>query len=46
MSCVYEEVPGDPAIVICQTHGPDYGLYGDELCPQDADGSARAKAGI
>lgn len=32
-ACKYLPVPGDPAIRVCVTHDPDYGLYGDELCP-------------
>jgi hypothetical protein len=33
--CNYQPVEGDPAIVVCVTHDPEFGLYGDEWCPQD-----------
>jgi hypothetical protein len=29
---VYLGVPGDPAIRVCITHNPLFGLYGDEEC--------------
>lgn len=32
MSHMYEQVPGDPAIRVCVTHNPEFGLYGDEEC--------------
>jgi hypothetical protein len=41
MTCRYEPVEGDPAIRICVTHDPEFGLYGDELCRFDGqDGPA------
>jgi hypothetical protein len=30
--CDYQPVEGDPAIRVCVTHDPEFGLYGDELC--------------
>lgn len=36
--CVYQTVEGDPAIRICVTHNPDFGLYGDEWCEHDREG--------
>jgi hypothetical protein len=44
--CVYEETDGDPAIVVCVTHDPDYGLYGDEWCPHDEDSGIRSSGSI
>lgn len=31
-ACVYQDVPDDPAIRVCVTHDPEFGLYGDEAC--------------
>jgi hypothetical protein len=44
--CMYREVPGDPAIVICRAHDPDAGLFGDEWCPKDPDGAIRGAGSI
>ena len=44
--CRYAAVDGDPAIVVCLSHGADFGLYGDEWCDEDKDGAIRAEAGI
>jgi hypothetical protein len=33
--CDYQQVDGDPAIRVCVTHDPEFGLYGDEWCAQD-----------
>jgi hypothetical protein len=30
--CAYQAFADDPAIRVCVTHNPEFGLYGDELC--------------
>ena len=35
--CVYQAVEGNPAIRVCVTHRPEYGLHGDEWCPWDTE---------
>jgi hypothetical protein len=38
--CDYQTVDGDPAIRVCATHGPEFGLYDDERCALDKGGTS------
>jgi hypothetical protein len=46
MSCKYEPVEGDPAIRICVTHDPEFGLFGDELCRFDGQDGPEHEADV
>lgn len=44
--CRYEPVEGAPAIRICVTHDPEFGLYGDELCRFDGQDNPAHEAEV
>jgi hypothetical protein len=44
--CEYVPVEGDPAIRVCVTHDPEFGLYGDELCRFDGQNGPAHEADV